>query len=234
MGRIGTVLSWAARALSGYVKYDPGGGAIRQGLRFSDSGVDAPPLAQDSVYAAATQSKGRTAAVGFIDTKNASTAAPGERRTYARSASGVPTITQHLQNDGTASLTNDAGSITLGADGSSTLTNEAGTITLGADGSHTLENDAGNITLLATGDIIATNGVSVFSLIAAIATLSDGTGSITLSGGALNIVAPGGGRINGAIITPTGGLTTALGVDVDTHPHLNGTLPNGQTGVPVP
>jgi hypothetical protein len=233
MGRIGTVLSWAARTISGYVKYDPGGGAIMQGLLFSDSGVDAPPMAEDSQYSADTQAKGRTATLGFIDTKNASTAAPGERRTYARSAAGVPTVTQHLQRDGTASLTNDAGSITLGADGSSVLTNEAGTVTLGADGSTTIENDAGNITLLASGDIMATNGVSVFSLIAAIATLSDGTGSITLSGGALNILAPGGGMINGAIITPAGGITTALGTDVDTHPHTGGTLPNGQTGAPV-
>lgn len=214
MGRIGVVLSWAAGKISGLVKHDPGGGALVQSTLYGDSGVDAPPMASDGVYVGTTQSNKKTAVLGSVDAKNASTAKQGERRTYARDDSGAPVVTHFLKQDGEASTANANGSITLQADGATVITNAGG----------------GSITLLANGDIMATNGTSLLSLLAGAVLLTDGAGgSIGLSGGALVILAPAGGLINGAVITPTGGITSALGKDLDTHTHTYNPGPGSPT-----
>jgi hypothetical protein len=117
VGRIGKVLSWTVKALTGDVRHDVGGGSIHNSQLFSDSGTDAPPMAADYVYAGETQSRNRSAVVGSVDGKNASTAAPGERRTYARDAAGAVVVTLHMKADGSARLFNGNGYIELKADG---------------------------------------------------------------------------------------------------------------------
>lgn len=117
MGRIGKVLQWAARALTGDVQHDTGGGALHRSQLFSDSGVDAPPMPDDYVATVDTQSANRSAAVGVVDGKNASEAQPGERRTYARDSEGVIVVTLHMKADGSARLFNQNGYIELRADG---------------------------------------------------------------------------------------------------------------------
>jgi YD repeat-containing protein len=55
---------------------------------FDSAGVDAPPLPGDNAFAVDTEGSGNVATVGYHDPKNASKAADGERRTYARDANG--------------------------------------------------------------------------------------------------------------------------------------------------
>jgi hypothetical protein len=69
VGRIGKVLSWTVKALTGDVRHDVGGGSIHNSQLFSDSGTDAPPMAADYVYAGETQSRNRSAVVGSVDGK---------------------------------------------------------------------------------------------------------------------------------------------------------------------
>lgn len=117
MGRIGEVLGWAARKLTGDVRHDVGGGSVHLSQLFSDSGVDAPPLPGDYVIASDTQSRSRSAVVGVVDGKNASTAAAGERRTYARGADGTVKVELYLRADGSARLFNESGYIELQTSG---------------------------------------------------------------------------------------------------------------------
>jgi hypothetical protein len=117
MGRIGKVLSWTVKALTGDVRHDVGGGSVHNSQLFSDSGTDAPPMPADYVYAGETQSRNRSAVVGSVDGKNASEAVPGERRTYARDTAGTIVVTLHMKADGSARLFNGIGYIELKADG---------------------------------------------------------------------------------------------------------------------
>jgi hypothetical protein len=117
VGRIGKVLSWTVRVLTGDVRHDVGGGSVHNSQLFSDSGTDAPPMAEDYVYAGETQSRNRSAVVGSVDGKNASEAAPGERRTYARDTAGAIAVTLHMKADGSARLFNGNGYIELKANG---------------------------------------------------------------------------------------------------------------------
>lgn len=138
MASIGTVKSWAVKTLSGYLKNDTGGGNDVSSELYNDSGVDAPPLPGDSIVSVGTQGTGRPAAVGSADTKNASTAEPGERRTYARDADGVIKATMLLQGDGAVAITNAVGMITIAANGDIALTN--GTATLALTGANVIIN----------------------------------------------------------------------------------------------
>jgi len=117
VGRIGKVLQWVARTLTGDVRHDVGGGSLHNSQLFSDSGTDAPPLTDDYVATVPTQSRNRSAVVGCVDGKNASEAQPGERRTYARDSSGEVAVTLHLKGDGSARLFNENGYIELKTDG---------------------------------------------------------------------------------------------------------------------
>ena len=119
MGRIGKVLGWVTAAVAGVVKNDTGGGALFESELYSGgAGTDAPPLATDFVLTIETQGTGHTAVAGVADGSNASIAAAGERRTYARDAGGVIKVTLHMKADGSAKLFNDSGAIELKPDGS--------------------------------------------------------------------------------------------------------------------
>jgi len=159
MGRIGKVLSWAVKALTGDVRHDVGGGSIHNSQLFSDSGTDAPPLAEDYVYAGETQSRNRSAVVGSVDGKNASTAAPGERRTYARDESGTIKVTLHMKADSSARLFNENGYIEIKADGEIDMANGAGYMKLKADG----EVEANGAKITTGGDVVTAGGVSLDS-----------------------------------------------------------------------
>lgn len=140
MGRIGKVLSWVAKALTGDVRHDVGGGSVHNSQLFSDSGTDAPPMAADYVYAGETQSRNRSAVVGSVDGKNASEATPGERRTYARDTAGAIVVTLHLKANGSARLFNGNGYIELKANG---------------------EIEANGAKITTDGDVVTADGVSL-------------------------------------------------------------------------
>lgn len=130
MARIGTVLSWTARAISGFIKNNTGGRNVVNSELFNDAGVDAPPLPGDSVVSVWPRRSGRPAAVGSVDTKNASTASPGERRTYGRDSEGTIVSVLLQQGDGAVALSNLTGMVTIAANGDISLTNGTASISI--------------------------------------------------------------------------------------------------------
>lgn len=72
---------------------------------FSDSGVDAPPLAGDLVALAESTGQGALRTAGYADPKNQGKALGGERRTIARDADGVPTAEVWAKANGDVSIT---------------------------------------------------------------------------------------------------------------------------------
>lgn len=114
--RIGEVLGYVPGTVEAppTLTVDLGGGDIAEVDWF---GGDAPPLVGDTVILAATTRSGELVAIGATDGQ-ATSAMPGERRTYARSPDGAA-ISEIIQRvDGSIELNNAAGSIVLGADGS--------------------------------------------------------------------------------------------------------------------
>lgn len=103
------------------VKVDRGGGDIRTPQHFGAPGDDAVPLPGDYVAAVAQTGSGRDSVVGYIDPKNEQKSEPGDRRIYARNSDGDSVVECWLKNDGTAILSNDAGSIELLANGNINL-----------------------------------------------------------------------------------------------------------------
>lgn len=122
MGRIGQILSFT-RALIGAtktsdVKIDRGGGDTRTPQHFSDAGDDSYPLAGDYAQTVDQAGSGRDSVVGYVDPKNEQKANAGEKRIYARDAnSGATVVEVWLKNDGTATIFNNLGVITLQPDG---------------------------------------------------------------------------------------------------------------------
>ncbi len=181
MGLIATVKSWTARTFSGDVEADPGGGATVRSQLAAPSGTDAPPLPGDFAVLVHIQGSGRTVQVASFDANNASAAQPGEHRIYARDGEGVPIVSLHLKNDGSAVLSNDNGSATLGADGSHTLTKGGAAVVVAADESLSMSNGSGGVQI-AAGGTVTINGVT-FSTSGDIETSGDITGKegVTLS-----------------------------------------------------
>lgn len=97
-------------------KVDPGGGALREAQHFAPLGDDAHPLAGDYAVAVAVQGS-RLVVVGYVDPKNAQSAQPGERRIYARDASGAEVCSVWLKSDGSIVAQNANGVLTLEAGG---------------------------------------------------------------------------------------------------------------------
>lgn len=114
---IGKLLSFT-RVPDGDAKYsdakvDSGGGANIEGEHFSAPGEDAYPLSADYVVTVEVQRSGGEVVVGYIDPKNDSKAAAGEKRIYARDGDGASIVEVWLKNDGTAVISNANGSLTL-------------------------------------------------------------------------------------------------------------------------
>ena len=117
MGLITRLLSFARRDNHSESTVDPGGGAVLSGEHFSDPGDDSQPLAGDYAVTVSVQRSGGEVCTGYIDTRNAQTAGPGEKRLYSRSAGGSQVAEVWLRNEGTVRVTNGSGSLILSPDG---------------------------------------------------------------------------------------------------------------------
>lgn len=217
MGRIGRLISFVRAQVGGTkasdVKVDRGGGDNRTPQHFSAPGDDSFPLPGDFVAIIGQAGTGRDSAVGYVDPKNLQKAASGDKRIYARSANGDEIVQLWLKNDGTAELSNSAGSMTLQPDGTQILQNANGSFTLNADGSHVGVNDAGKYELLTSGNFVVNTAIidPAGNLTATSYSLTSGAASMSAAG---EITAPS------AVID---------GKELANHTHPAGTPP-GDTG----
>ena len=186
------------------VTVDTGGGYNVTCENFQPSGDDAQPLAGDYTALSSETGSGRASIVGYVDTINEPKALVGEKRIYARDASGAVVVEVWLKNTGDAVVSNANGSVVLGEDGSSVITTPQCTFSALADGTIKGEN-VGSFELSSSG-IFTVNGVT-----------------IDLAG---NITNPA--TIQAATITGTTQVNAA-GKPLSAHVHLAGTPP-GNTG----
>lgn len=190
------------------IKVDPGGGPILTAEYFSPIGDDSQPLSGDYTVAVRVLSTGRYKAVGYIDPENQSTAGPGEKRIYSRSASGGQVAQVWLKSDGAIVAENDNGSITISSDGTITADSGGATITAAAGGAVTIDNGAGNFTMAASGTVTI-NGVTI-----------DTSGNITTPA-----------TVTGVTVAATTSLTVAS-KEMGGHIHYVSSTP-GNSGPPV-
>ena len=166
MGRIAQLLSFVRSTANGTktsnVTVDRGGGDNRTPQHFSSPGDDAFPLQDDYVQLVSQAGTGRNSAVGYIDPSNDQKARVGEKRIYARDIGGASIVELWLKNDGEAALSNDQGTVTLGADGSMAVETPAATFSVAANGSIIGSNGGGSFELSAGGDFVV-NGVIIDS-----------------------------------------------------------------------
>lgn len=140
MGRIGQLISFV-RATVGTtktsdVKVDRGGGDIRTAQHFSDPGDDSFPLPGDFPALLDQAGTGRDSAVGWVDPKNLQKSTAGDKRIYARNASGVQVVELWLKSDGSATLSNALGALVLQPNGDIVING----VTIAANGDVTIPN----------------------------------------------------------------------------------------------
>lgn len=100
---------------------DPGGGATVTAPHFADPGDDAQPLPGDYVALSDSSGSGAEHATGYADVTNAGKAGPGEKRLYARAASGTVVIELWLKGDGSLVVDNGKGKLELAPGGTVTI-----------------------------------------------------------------------------------------------------------------
>lgn len=132
MGFLGAVIAFERATVDGAqapeVRVDRDGDEVATGHHFSAPGDDSPPLPGDLAYLGDDAGAGSAQAVGYQDPATPGTAAPGERRLYARSAPGVVAVELWLKGDGTLVASNASGAVVeLGPDGSVKWTTPLGT-----------------------------------------------------------------------------------------------------------
>jgi len=115
---ISKLLSFTRKDAGSVATVDPGGGLNLSADHFSAPGDDSRPLPDDYVALVETQRTGGVAAVGYMDPKSEQKAEAGEKRIYARDASGAAVVELWLKADSSAVLSNALGLIELKADGS--------------------------------------------------------------------------------------------------------------------
>jgi hypothetical protein len=143
------------------IKVDLGNGDNRRPRSvWLPPGYDGNPLPGDFALMARTDTSGRLECFGFIDPKNVDLTKPGEARVYSRDSEGTTVAEAHLKDDGTISLFNSSGNITLDPDGRSSSTNAGGVAEHKADGSFKATNASGSFELQAGGTFEA-NGVTI-------------------------------------------------------------------------
>lgn len=121
MGLIGRVTQFVRGRVS-QVEVDPGAPVAPFTSDYASApGDDSPPLEGDWVLVVPGGGGGRSVAVGYADTANAGTAAPGEKRLTARDSGGAIVIAVWLRGDGSLTIDNGLGSLELGTDGTWTL-----------------------------------------------------------------------------------------------------------------
>lgn len=153
MGVIGKILSFVRVSRNGAnvsdVKLDPGGGPVVTAEHFSTPGDDSHPLPGDYVRAATVPQSGRFASTGYVDPGNQQKAQPGEKRIYARDDNGAQVVEVWLKNDGTTTISNSNGSVTLSPDGSILGQNSNGSFELQAAGDFVVN----GVTIAADGSV---------------------------------------------------------------------------------
>ncbi|AUR94087.1 hypothetical protein NVP1191O_28 [Vibrio phage 1.191.O._10N.286.52.B4] len=170
-------------------------------------GDDSRPLPQDDGWSDRTSQNGVDVYLGAFDYDN-KIAEPGEKRTYARDADGVPVNHVYLKKDGTIIIANDSYSKTINPDGSWVETNGSYSKSVNADGSYTETNGAYTKTVDASGAMTETNGA----------------GTKTLG-------ADGSFDFNGFVISPNGLATDSNGTGSSSHSHTQGNDSAGDTQV---
>ena len=165
MGWVGRVLAFVRVRRNGAeistATVDQGGGELNSCDHFSAPGDDAFPLATDYALGVEVQQTGVSAATGYVDPINEPKALKGDKRIYARDADTSETVVEvWLKNDGTATVTNSNGSVTLAPDGSTGVVTPSSTFDCEADGSIAGVNTNGVFELQAGGDFVV-NGVNI-------------------------------------------------------------------------
>src|SRR5688572_5818346 len=121
MGFLATIVEFVRSIVDGAqapeAKVDRGGGDALTAYHFAPPGDDSQPLPGDLAYLGGDEGAGTAQILGYQDPKNAGVAGPGEKRIYARSSDGTVVCQVWLKADGSVLLSNQAGSVTLGADG---------------------------------------------------------------------------------------------------------------------
>tara|TARA_R110002153_G_C13332612_1_gene498605 strand:- start:23772 stop:24341 length:570 start_codon:yes stop_codon:yes gene_type:complete len=155
VGRVARLISFV-RATSGTAKtsdvtVDRGGQDNRTPQHFSDPGDDSFPLPTDFTHLEGQAGTGRDSVVGYVDPKNLQKSTSGDKRIYARDASGDQVVEVWLKSTGDAVTENGSGSVELKADGSITGTNSAGSFSLQAGGNFVVNgviiDASGNVTI---------------------------------------------------------------------------------------
>lgn len=120
MSRVAVLLSFERVNDGGHgadVKVDPNGGSPVTAPHFACPGDDSFPLAGDYVALEDSSGSGAEQATGYADVRNAGKARAGEKRIYARDASGATVVEVWLKNDGSIVISNASGSFTLAPSG---------------------------------------------------------------------------------------------------------------------
>lgn len=161
-GTIGKILAFTRAVRNGArvsdTKHDPGGSPVITSEHFADPGDDSHPLPGDYVFAVPGKQKGREVATGYLDPINAPKAQPGDKRIYARDAgAGALVVEVWLKNDGTATIFNSAGVVTLSPLGSILGQNGAGQFELEVGGDFVVN----GAVITTDGEVIDRTGVSL-------------------------------------------------------------------------
>ena len=125
---------------------------------FNAPGDDSHPLPEDYCALSPSTGTGRQAAVGYIDYSNKSKAAPGEKRTYARNASGEVVCEMWMKNDGSINVSTQASGadviingVRIPADGSDIILANGRSV---MKHQHPQANDSGGSSEQNTGDTL--------------------------------------------------------------------------------
>lgn len=258
-GFIGPVLSVLRVIRNGApavdVKTDPGGAALINPEHTGSPGDDCPPLpGVDYLAGHGVQGTGRGVVSGYVDTKNAGIAEPGETRRVARDDDGVIVSTVRQYKDGKVLIENDNGSVELSGNGQYYFRGPIGNIRVQIDGTITLWNDDGSVqiapngkidlvadelgtfTCYASGEIRASNPNGVFKLSSAGALFVDVDSYVQLNCTKFEVIEGGstlkmdGGELtlNGAKLASDGDVWASIGVSLGLHFHEQG--PGGDDG----
>lgn len=150
MGWLADVIAFARETVSGAhvpeTRIDRDGTDAATAGHFSCSGDDAPPLRGDLAYVGDDAGAGVAQALGYQDPATVGTAAPGEKRIYARSGPGVVAAEIWLKADGSiVAVTANGGRFELGADGSALIAGALGELAVDALGNVTVTTPLGTI-----------------------------------------------------------------------------------------
>lgn len=146
------------------VQADTGGSYDLTFEDYPPSGDDSPPLPSDSVGGVEVQGTGRVITSGYVDTRNAGIAEGGEVRRYARSSDGTIISSVYQRKDGSVTIENDKGSMSLGAGGAISGKNAQGSFELSDAGAFDVKPTAfsvtiggGSISMDASGALVLNN-----------------------------------------------------------------------------